>query len=127
MRPSYIVVAAASILSAHHDTLTASAANDVALTGVVSLGFLQLVGADQRISDEPRFLRGNKIAEGDNEERRFAENSKDLVNKLLKTNSFSALKNTDSLVVLKKAEALSDDHMKGCSSSLATQVCVLQI
>ncbi|KAF1785530.1 hypothetical protein GQ600_22799 [Phytophthora cactorum] len=85
MRLTYIVMAAASILSAHHDTVTASAANDVALTGVVSLGFLHHVSADQRIGNQSRFLRGNKIAEGDNEERGFADVVEQLMAKTLST------------------------------------------
>ncbi|KAG6962780.1 hypothetical protein JG688_00008441 [Phytophthora aleatoria] len=127
MRLTYIVMAAASILSAHHDTLTASAANDVALTGVMSLGFLHLVGADQRIGDQSRFLRSNKIAKGDNEERGFAEvvehvmavqaAAKGHVKKLTKTGDFSALEKSDDLLLHESIGALLDVRMKGAFKS----------
>ncbi|ETO70182.1 hypothetical protein F444_13313 [Phytophthora nicotianae P1976] len=90
MRLSYILVVAASILSAHHE-IVAAAGNDVALTAVMSFGFLYLADADQSISHQSRFLRGDKITEDENEERVISEAQK-LVNQLfLKTKSFSAL------------------------------------
>ncbi|KAG2774627.1 hypothetical protein JG687_00013819 [Phytophthora cactorum] len=83
----------------------------------MSLGFLHLVGADQSISDQSRLLRRNTIAEGDNEERGIADvveqlMAKNLVDKLFRTNSFSAFEKTTNLGVLKKAEAAADVKMK---------------
>ncbi|KAG6957529.1 hypothetical protein JG687_00009924, partial [Phytophthora cactorum] len=68
-RLSHIVVTDASILSVHHDTVTASAANAVFTNWCNVVGLLQLVGADQRMSNQSRFLRDTKIAEGENDER----------------------------------------------------------
>ncbi|ETO58753.1 hypothetical protein F444_22865, partial [Phytophthora nicotianae P1976] len=71
MRLSFILLATTSTLFAHRDTVTATAINDVALTALtaMSLGFLHFADADQSISDHSQFLRGNKIADGSNEER----------------------------------------------------------
>ncbi|OWZ17110.1 RxLR effector protein [Phytophthora megakarya] len=71
MRLSYFLMAAISTLSIHEDPVTASVGSEVALTGIVSLGFLHLVDADHSVSDQPRFLRGNNIAESEKEERGF--------------------------------------------------------
>ncbi|POM68263.1 Secreted RxLR effector peptide protein [Phytophthora palmivora] len=80
----------------------------VALTGAMPLGFLHLVGADQSVSDQTRFLRGNNIAEGDKEERMFA---KDLVDKMVRTNSLSALEKVDDPAMIKKLLAASEDKL----------------
>ncbi|ETL32564.1 hypothetical protein L916_14892, partial [Phytophthora nicotianae] len=117
MRLSYVLVGVASILTAHHDTVAASAGNDVALSAVMSLGFLHLVGADESIGDQSRLLRGNKITDDDNEERGFAEvvermMAKNLIDKLLRTHSFSALEKTNDGAVLDKALGMADDTMK---------------
>ncbi|OWY98700.1 RxLR effector protein [Phytophthora megakarya] len=102
MRLPCIVMAAVSTLSVLQVPVIASAASNIALTGVMSLGCSHLVGADQSISDQSRFLRGNNIAEGDKEERGFADvveklMAKNLVDKMIRKNSFSALEKVDSL------------------------------
>ncbi|ETI41644.1 hypothetical protein F441_13095 [Phytophthora nicotianae CJ01A1] len=117
MRLGFILLVTISTLFAHRDVVTASAINNVALTGAMSLGFQHLVGADESVSDQSRFLRGNKIAENDNEERGFGEvveqmMAKNLVEKLLRTNSFSKLEKTDKLTDLNKISAAADDKMK---------------
>ncbi|OWZ14529.1 RxLR effector protein [Phytophthora megakarya] len=72
MRLSYFLAAAITTMSVHQDPVTASVGSEVAFTGIMSLGFLHLVDADQSVSDQPRFLRGNNVAESDKEERMFA-------------------------------------------------------
>ncbi|POM81241.1 Secreted RxLR effector peptide protein [Phytophthora palmivora] len=116
MRVPYILVAAVLTLSVHQVPVTASVGSDVALTGVMSLGFLHLVSAHQNASDQSRFLRGNNIAKGDNEERGFAdvvENlmAKNLVDKMVRTQSFSALEKVDSQAKLDKLSAAADDYL----------------
>nr|QMU24855.1 PaRXLR31 [Phytophthora agathidicida] len=116
MRLPCILMAAVSTLSVHQVPVTAFVGSDVALTGVMSLGFLHLVGADQRVSDQSRFLRGNNIAEGDEEERGFADvvqqlMAKNVANKMIRTNSISALEKVDDLAKLDKITAAIDDHL----------------
>ncbi|KAI9988708.1 hypothetical protein PInf_022166 [Phytophthora infestans] len=106
MRLTYVLLAAASILFARHVISTPYFANDVALTGVLSLGFIHFVGADQSVSDQSRFLRGGNIDEDDNEERNFLELVKlamtnSFVNKMIKQESFSDLEKIDDLGELK--------------------------
>ncbi|POM76813.1 Secreted RxLR effector peptide protein [Phytophthora palmivora] len=107
MRLLYILMAALATLSVYQVPVTASIGS-VALTGGMSLGLLHLVSADQTISDQSRFLRGNNIAEGGKEERGFAEN---LVYKMLRTNSFSALKKVNNLATQKRISAIADDYL----------------
>ncbi|POM77417.1 Secreted RxLR effector peptide protein [Phytophthora palmivora] len=116
MRGPYILVAAVLTLSVHQVPVTASVGSDVALTGVMSLGFLHLVSAHQSASDQSRFLRGNNIAKGDNEERGFADvveklMAKNLVDKMVRTQSFSALEKVDSQAKLDKLSAAADDYL----------------
>ncbi|ETK81820.1 hypothetical protein F441_10367 [Phytophthora nicotianae CJ01A1] len=121
MRLSYILVAALSTLSALHDTVTASTANGIALTGVVLLVSLHLAVADQSEALRPGSLRDNKIDNGDNEERGFREvveqtMAKHVVDKIFRTKSFSGLdklEKTGNLAVIDKALAYADDRMKG--------------
>ncbi|KAI9990498.1 hypothetical protein PInf_021526 [Phytophthora infestans] len=122
MRLSYILVAVVSTLFAHHDTASASTGTDVALAGVLSLGLLHLVSADQSFTEPQRLLSGNhKVGEGIKEERGFKEvveeaMAKFVVDKVYRTNSFSALEKLEktlNLPVLEKALVLADDKMKG--------------
>ncbi|POM76422.1 Secreted RxLR effector peptide protein [Phytophthora palmivora] len=69
MHLPYILITAILTLSVHQVPVIASVGSDIALTGVMSLGFLHLLGADQSDIDQFRFLRGNNIAEDDKEER----------------------------------------------------------
>ncbi|OWZ00134.1 RxLR effector protein [Phytophthora megakarya] len=117
MRLLYILMAAVSTLSVHQVPVTASVGGDVALTGVMSLGFLHLVGADENVRDQSRFLRGNNLA-GDKEERGwnfvgFVEKlmTKIFVDKLMRTQSFSALEKVDDLAKLDKYLVGADDHL----------------
>ncbi|POM73191.1 Secreted RxLR effector peptide protein [Phytophthora palmivora] len=129
MRLAKILLAAIMTLSVHQVSVAASVGSDVTLTGVMSLGFLHLVGADQSVSDQFRFVRGNNIAEGGKEERGFA---KDLVSKMLRTESFSSLEKVNDLVTLKTISAEVDEHLKSVfkfadekkmnPSALATQL-----
>ncbi|EEY70615.1 secreted RxLR effector peptide protein, putative [Phytophthora infestans T30-4] len=117
MRLNYVLLAAASTLLARHVTSTPYSANDVALTGVMSLGFIHFVGADQSVSDQSRFLRGGNIDEYDNEERSFVEVVKqamiknNFVNKLMKKNSFSDIEKIDDLGKLKRISVAADDQL----------------
>ncbi|OWZ06976.1 RxLR effector protein [Phytophthora megakarya] len=116
MRLSYILVAAASTLSVHQVPVTASVGNDVALTGVVSLGFMHLVGADHGIIDQSRFLRGSNIADGAKEERGFAEvvervMAKNIFRKMIRKESFSALDKVDNPAILDKISDEADDFL----------------
>ncbi|ETK81691.1 hypothetical protein L915_12826, partial [Phytophthora nicotianae] len=111
MRLGFTLLVTISTLFAHRDAATAAAVNDVALTGAMSLGFLHLVGADESVSDQSRFLRGNKIAENENEERGILD-AKSFVEKLFRTNSFSELKKIDDLTELKQISAAADGKMK---------------
>ncbi|POM75899.1 Secreted RxLR effector peptide protein [Phytophthora palmivora] len=116
MRLSFIIMTVVSALSVHQVPATASVGSGVELTGVMSLGFLHLVGADQSVSDQSRFLRGNNIAEGDEEERGFYEvvqkmMAKNLVDKMVRTQSFSALEKVDDLAKLNKISAAADDYL----------------
>ncbi|ETO70268.1 hypothetical protein F444_13245 [Phytophthora nicotianae P1976] len=110
MRLSYILVAAASILCSHHDSVSASAGNDFALATVTSLGFLQLIGADKSTIDKSQFLRDNKITENDSEERGILD-AKSFVEKLFRMNSFSELEKIDKLTDLKAISAAVDDKL----------------
>ncbi|POM72586.1 Secreted RxLR effector peptide protein [Phytophthora palmivora] len=112
MRLLYILMAAVLTLSVPQTSVTASVDSDVALAGVMSLGFLHLVGAEQS-----RFLRGNDIAEDDKEERGFYEvvqkmMAKHFVDKMVRTESFSAVEKVDDLVTLNKISAEVDDQLK---------------
>ncbi|ETO70288.1 hypothetical protein F444_13216 [Phytophthora nicotianae P1976] len=108
MRLGYFLLATTLTLIAHRDVVTATAINGVALTGAVSLGFMHPVGADESISDQSRFLRGNKIAENENEERGILD-AKSFAEKLFRTNSFSELKKIDDLTDLNKISAAAGD------------------
>ncbi|ETI41613.1 hypothetical protein F441_13121 [Phytophthora nicotianae CJ01A1] len=110
MRLGFILLVTTSTLFAHGDAVTATAINNAALTGAMSLGFLQLIGADERVSDQFRFLRGSKIAENENEERGGLD-AKSFVEKLFRTNSFSELKKIDELTELKAISAAVDDKL----------------
>ncbi|EEY54003.1 secreted RxLR effector peptide protein, putative [Phytophthora infestans T30-4] len=92
MRLKYILAAAASTLCAGHNIVTVSAGNDIVLTGVMSMGVLHLVSADQSTIDYARFLRVNKAVGENNEERagEGAQKAKALVSQMFKSNSFSA-------------------------------------
>ncbi|OWZ17814.1 RxLR effector protein [Phytophthora megakarya] len=110
MRLSCILMTAVSALQA---PVTAAVGSDAVLTGVVSLGVLHLVGADQTVIDQSRFLRGNDVSKDDVEERGFSTvDAKNLVTKLFRTNSFSDLKNVDDLTTLNKISDAADDHLK---------------
>ncbi|POM77925.1 Secreted RxLR effector peptide protein [Phytophthora palmivora] len=103
-------------LSAHQLPVIESVGSDVALTGVMSLGLLHIVGADQSVSGQSRFLRDNNIAEGDKEERGFYEvvqklMAKNLVSKMVKSESVSALDKVDDTARLSKISTASDDHL----------------
>ncbi|POM59691.1 Secreted RxLR effector peptide protein [Phytophthora palmivora] len=116
MRLPYVLIATVLALSDHQVPITASGGSDVALTGVMSLGGFRHVGADQSVSDKSQFLRGNNIAEGDKEERGFVEvvdklMAKHVVDKMIKTKSFSALDKIDDLASLDKISAVVDDYM----------------
>ncbi|EEY70605.1 secreted RxLR effector peptide protein, putative [Phytophthora infestans T30-4] len=116
MRLTYVLLAAASTLFARHVTSTPYFANDVALTGVLSLGFIHFVGADQSVSDQSRFLRGGSIDEDDNEEINFLELVKqamtnNFVNKLMKKSSFSDLEKIDDFGELKRISTIIDDKL----------------
>ncbi|POM75542.1 Secreted RxLR effector peptide protein [Phytophthora palmivora] len=108
MRVPYILLAAVVTLFVHQVPVIASVGSEVALTGVTSLGLLLFVGADQSVSDQSRFLRGNQIDEGDKEERGKAG---ELFSKMLKTQSYSDLENVADLVTLKKNSAKVDGHL----------------
>ncbi|OWZ19966.1 RxLR effector protein [Phytophthora megakarya] len=69
MRLVYILLAVVSTLCVYQVPVAASVGNEAALTGVMSLGFLHLIGADQSVSDQSRFLRSNLNTEGSKEER----------------------------------------------------------
>ncbi|POM61695.1 Secreted RxLR effector peptide protein [Phytophthora palmivora] len=107
MRVPCILLAAVVTLFVHQVPVIASVGSEVALTGVTSLGLLHFVGADQSVSDQSRFLRGNKI-EGDTEERGKAG---ELFSKMVKTQSYSDLENVADLVTLKEITAKVDDHL----------------
>ncbi|EEY70613.1 secreted RxLR effector peptide protein, putative [Phytophthora infestans T30-4] len=116
MRLTYVLLAAASILFARHVISTPYFANDVALTGVLSLGFIHFVGADQSVSDQSRFLRGGNIDEDDNEERNFLELVKlamtnSFVNKMIKQESFSDLEKIDDLGELKRISTVIENKL----------------
>ncbi|OWZ23460.1 RxLR effector protein [Phytophthora megakarya] len=112
MRLSCILMSAVSAISALQAPVTTAVGSDAVLTGIVSLGVLHLVGADQGVSDQSRFLRGNDVTEGDKEERGFSTaDAKNLVTKLFRTNSFSDLKNVDDLTTLDKISGAADDHL----------------
>ncbi|POM79278.1 Secreted RxLR effector peptide protein [Phytophthora palmivora] len=116
MRLSYILMTAVLTLAAHQLPVTASVGHDAALTGVMSLGFLHHVGADQGVSEQSRFLRGNNIDEGDKEERGIYEVVQQLmarhfVSKMLRTESFSALNKVDDLAKLKQISDATDNHL----------------
>ncbi|OWZ22402.1 RxLR effector protein [Phytophthora megakarya] len=105
MRMSYFLATAISTLSAHQVPVTASVGSKIALTGVMSLGFLHLVDADQSVNDQPRFLRGNNIAESDNEERGFTFGEVEkMVNQLKNTNAFMKLKPAQKETLSAKAD-----------------------
>ncbi|OWZ22774.1 RxLR effector protein [Phytophthora megakarya] len=117
MRLPYILMAAVLTLSIHQVPANAFVGSDVALAGVTSLGFLHLVGADQSISDQSRFLRGKNIAEGDEEERgwNFGDvveklMAKHFVNKVVKTESLSAVDKVDDLAKLDNIMDAADNH-----------------
>ncbi|OWZ05288.1 RxLR effector protein [Phytophthora megakarya] len=110
---SHTLMAAISTLFVLQVPVTVSVGSDALLTGVMSLGVLQLVGADQSVIDQSRFLRGNDVAEDDEEERVFgAADAKKLVSKLFRTDSFSDLKKMSELTKLNKVADATDDHMK---------------
>ncbi|OWY94143.1 RxLR effector protein [Phytophthora megakarya] len=116
MRLSYILIAMVSTLSVYQVTVTASVGSEIALTGVMSLGFSHLAGADKCAGDQSRFLRSNNIPAGDKEERGFAEvvqqlMTKNLVSKMARTNSFSDLEKVDDLAKLDKVSAAADNHL----------------
>ncbi|OWZ00636.1 RxLR effector protein [Phytophthora megakarya] len=118
MRLPNTLMAAVATLFVHQVPVTVSVGSDVALTGVISIGVLHLVDADQRVGDQFRFLRGNNIAEGDKEERGWDFNevvqrftAKKLVQKMLKTNSFSELEKVDDLARLYQISDAADDQM----------------
>ncbi|OWY99860.1 RxLR effector protein [Phytophthora megakarya] len=118
MRLLYSLMVAVSILAARQAPIAASAGSDVALTGVTSLVFFILVGANQSVRYQPRFLRANNIDKGDKEERLlgFAEiveklMAKNIVDKMMRTQSFSALEKVDDLSQLNRISDAVDDHM----------------
>ncbi|OWZ02771.1 RxLR effector protein [Phytophthora megakarya] len=116
MRLSYILVAAVSTLSVHQVPVSASVGNDVALSGVMSLGFMHFVGADHGIIDQSRYLRGNNIAEGAMDERSFAEvvervMAKNIFRKMIKKESFSALDKVHNPAILNKISDEADDFL----------------
>ncbi|POM80624.1 Secreted RxLR effector peptide protein [Phytophthora palmivora] len=115
MRLPYNLMTAVLILSAHQLPVIESG-SDVALTGVMSLGLLHIVDADQGVSGQSRFLRGNNIAEGDKEERGFYEvvqqmMAKLIVSKMLKTESVSALDKVKDPTMVSKISAAADDKL----------------
>ncbi|POM73192.1 Secreted RxLR effector peptide protein [Phytophthora palmivora] len=117
MHLAKILLVAIMTLSVRQTSVTASVDSDVALTGVMSLGLLHLVGADQSVSDQSRFLRGNNIAEGDKEERGFYEvvqkmMAKNLVDKMVRTEPFPALDKVKDPAMASKISAAVDDHLK---------------
>ncbi|POM69256.1 Secreted RxLR effector peptide protein [Phytophthora palmivora] len=116
MRLPHILLAAVLTLSANQLPVTESVGSDVALTGVMSLGFFHLVCADQSVSDQSRFLRGNNIAEGDKEERGFYDvvqkmMAKNIVDKVVRTESFSALDKVTDPAMVTKISTAADDHL----------------
>ncbi|EEY55251.1 secreted RxLR effector peptide protein, putative [Phytophthora infestans T30-4] len=116
MRLPSILVVAASTLFLHYGYTSASPGADAVLTGAVSLGFLQLVGADQSVIEQPRFLRDGKIAEGDNEERVNAqkEAAAKVLDQVFKTKSLSPLdklEKTSNLAVIRHVAAMVDDKV----------------
>ncbi|OWZ06590.1 RxLR effector protein [Phytophthora megakarya] len=118
MRVAYILMTAVSTLFAYRVPVTAAVGSDVALTGVMSLGVLHLVGADQSVSNQSRFLRGINFNEGNKEERWWTFGqvveklmAKNFVEKMAKSQSFSALEKVDDLKQLKKYAAAADDYM----------------
>ncbi|OWY97067.1 RxLR effector protein [Phytophthora megakarya] len=116
MRMSYVLMAIVSTLSVYQVTVTASVGSEIALTGVMSLGFSHLAAAVKGVGDQSRFLRSNNIPAGDKEERGFAEGVQQLmikllVNKMARTNSFSDLEKVDDLAKLDKVSAAADNHL----------------
>ncbi|OWZ13192.1 RxLR effector protein [Phytophthora megakarya] len=112
MRLSCILLAAIPTLSVHQVPVAASVGHDAILTGVLSLGVLHLVGADQSVVNQSRFLRGYDVSEDDEEQRGFSTaDAKNLVTKLFKTNSFSDLQKMDELTTLNKLSDAADDQM----------------
>ncbi|OWZ05455.1 RxLR effector protein [Phytophthora megakarya] len=117
MRLSCILMTAISTLFVHQVPVTASVGSDAALTGVMSLGVFHLVGADQSVIDQSRFLRRNDVSKDDEEERGFtAADAKNLVTKLFKANSFSDLEKLDDLTNLNKVSDAADDNIKSVFS-----------
>ncbi|OWZ10366.1 RxLR effector protein [Phytophthora megakarya] len=116
MRLAYIVMTTILTLSVNQVLVTASVGSDVAISGVMSLGVLHHVDADRSDNDQPRYLRGNNIAEGDQEEERtfsFLEAVKqmlaqNLVAKMMRKNSFSDLDIIDNLAQLTRIEVDAD-------------------
>ncbi|OWZ12078.1 RxLR effector protein [Phytophthora megakarya] len=116
MRLVYNIMTAVFLLSVHQVPVTASVGSDIALTGVMSLGFWHLVDAGQKETDHARFLRRNHNIEGEKEDRGFADvveqlMAKILVNKMVRTNSFSALEKVDDLGTLRKISDEAHHHM----------------
>ncbi|OWZ15300.1 RxLR effector protein [Phytophthora megakarya] len=118
MRLLYSLMVAVSILAARQVPIAASTGSDIALTGVTSLVFFNLVSAAQSVRYQPRFLRANNIDEGDKEERlsTFAETveklmAKNLVDKIMRTQSFSALEKVENLAQLNRISEAVDDRM----------------
>ncbi|OWZ22381.1 RxLR effector protein [Phytophthora megakarya] len=112
MRLSYFLIATVSTLFVHQVPVGASVSNDAILAGVMSLGVLQLVGADQSVNDQSRFLRGNDVSEDDEEERGFsAADATKLATKFFRTNSFSDLQKVDELTKLNKITDAADDQV----------------
>ncbi|OWZ05751.1 RxLR effector protein [Phytophthora megakarya] len=112
MRQSCILMTAISALSVLQAPVTAAVGSDAVLTGIMPLRILHLVGADQGVSDQARFLRGNDVSKVDKEERGFSTaDAKNLVSKLFRTNSFSDLEKVDDLTTLGKISDAADDHL----------------
>ncbi|OWZ03877.1 RxLR effector protein [Phytophthora megakarya] len=113
MHLSCILTTAIWTLLIHQVPVTALVGSDAALTGVMSLEFLHLVGADRSVIDQYRFLRGNDVSEEDDEERGFStEDAKAFITKLVKMKTISDLWKVDDLTKLDKILDAAGDHME---------------